>query len=878
MSKSASTGNPKPGKAKPHSVEQRRHQPVYNNKDHPAVAFPLGGIGAGSLSIGADAQLGQWQIFNAVNQQAIVPDSGFSLWAQTEGKPPIARQLHGPPSNPWKPHPPCLGQVHMRGQYPIAELDFPGSPLPLQTRLTAYSPFIPHNEKDSGLPVAVFTFTLTNRTKRTVRATLLSTLQNAVGFSGIGLIMGAANAGYGGNRNRQMTLAGTTALRMDNRSLAEDSPLHGSMAMAALTPRAQVLAQYDDHWAMWHAFANAGRLPKIKTERPSPPGRTWYGALAVPMNLKPGQQRQVTFLIAWHFPNRMNEAVLDQHAPGGRAGPRVGNMYNNWFDNAGGVVRYVHRHFERLEQQTMLFRQCFYNATLPEAVLDRVGSQIATIRSQTCQWHESGFFGGYEGCGELAGCCPMNCTHVWNYEHTLAFLFPQLERQMRHTDLTDQMEPSGLQHFRTVLPLCEPRESGLAVDGQLGTVLKTYREYLLGSDDSWLSRYYPAARNALEFIIRQLDPRGEGVLEGPQHNTYDATLYGVNSYISSLYLAALLAAEQMADALGRQADTKRYRNLFQRGTKTLDQLTFNGEYYQEVFRSNKMSASNRHLAGQWWARPEFHVSIGDGCWSDQLIGQWWAHVLGLGHLLPRTHVRRALATVFKHNWRRHIGRFSGAIPRVVYGIPVASPQDAAMVVGTWPKGKRPEKPLTYYGDIFSGVEYQVAAHLIMEGHVDKGITVADGVHRRYDGTIRNPYSEVECGTNYIRPMSSWTLLTALSGQYFHGPKCIYQFAPRISPERFKSFFAGPGAWGQFYQDRTARKQICRIHIAHGQAVLQQLWLEAIDNHRTPKSLTAQIDAQTVGAEFAVTNGMVHIHFHKRLTVRTGQTLTTRMQW
>ena len=860
-------------------ADRRRPRPAYNNKDHPAVAFALGGIGAGSVAIGADGRLSQWQIFNAVNQQAQLPDSGFGLWAQAEGKPAVARQLHGPPANPWKPHTPCLTQVRMRARYPVAQLEFPGAPLPVQVRLTTYCPLIPHNEKDSALPVAVFSFTLTNRSRRAVRATLLGELQNAVGFSGIGLMTGAANPGFGGNRNRLMKLAGATVLRMDNRTLADDSPLHGSMALAALTPRAQVLTQYDDHWTLWHEFARSGRLPKTKPAQPSPPGRTWYGALAVPVSLKPGQQRQVTFLIAWHFPNRINESVLDQHTPGGRAGPRVGNMYNNWFADAGGVVRYVHRHFDRLERQTMLFRDCFYDATLPESVLDRVGSQIATIRSPTCQWHEDGFFGGYEGCGELAGCCPMNCTHVWNYEHTLAFLFPRLERQMRHTDLTDQMEPDGLQHYRTVLPLCEPRESGLAVDGQLGTVLKTYREYLLGGGDEWLKRYYPAARSALEFIIRLLDPGGEGVLEGPQHNTYDATLYGVNSYMSSFYLAALRAGEEMASALNRRADVKRYREIFDRGSKTLDRLTFNGEYYREVFRGPKTSAKvDKRLADQWWARPQSHVSIGDGCWSDQLIGQWWAHVLGLGYLLPRGHVRQALAAVFKRNWQRRIGGLHGAAPRVVYGVPVASPDDAAMINGTWPKDKPPQKPVPYRGDVFSGVEYQVAAHLIMEGLVNKGLAVADGVHRRYDGTIRNPYSELECGTNYIRPLSSWTLLTALGGQSFHGPKGIYRFAPRLSPDRFKSFYAGPGAWGWFSQDRTGNKQVCRLHVAHGRALLGQLELANIDKRKTPTSLKVQLDQRNVNTRFAFTDGQVHIQFAKPLTVPAGQTLTVHMQW
>ena len=99
----------------------------------------------------------------------------------------------------------------------------------------------------------------------------------------------------------------------------------------------------------------------------------------------------------------------------------------------------------------------------------------------------------FEGCGDNGGCCPMNCTHVWNYVQTVAYLFPDLERSVRQTDFQHNTRPNGDMAFRTLLPLIGDTLWAFkpAADGQMGTVMKAYREWLQCGDREFLEGLWP---------------------------------------------------------------------------------------------------------------------------------------------------------------------------------------------------------------------------------------------------------------------------------------------------------------------------------------------------------------------------------------------------
>ncbi len=739
------------------------------------IAFPLGGIGTGTVSLGGRGQLVDWEIFNRPGKGVVLPYSFFALWARAEGEAPVARVLEARLQPPYRggfglptatvSGLPRLREATFSGSYPFARVAFRDERLPVTVSLEAFNPFIPLNDRDSGLPVALFLWTLENQREVPVEATLAASLLNAAGYDGQAALQNRRHPLFGQNLNEWVAQpvgpATLMGLRMTTRKYEATDARFGSLALATPWPhvtgklRWERAGWWDDVQSFWDDFAADGRLEGPAEPEPSPDGETDVGTLGLVVRLEPGQRVTLPVVLAWHFPNLYNYWNREEAV----RGKRLGNWYATQWPDAWAVATYVAEHLERLERETRLFHETLTTSTVPAVVLDAVSSQASIMRTTTCLRTEDGRFHAFEGCHDRAGCCPMNCTHVWNYEQAVAFLFPQLERTMRETDFGHNTLPTGHMAFRTLLPLVGATwQFHPAADGQMGCVLKLYREWKLSGDTEFLRRLWPAARRALEFAWRHWDPDRDGVMEGQQHNTYDIEFYGPNPMTGAFYLGALRAAEEMARALGEEELAATYRAVFEKGWRRLDRELWNGEYYVQ---DPGEQASQRY-------------QFGPGCLSDQLLGQWFAAVVGLGYLLPPERVRAALTAIFRYNWRPSLEEHASC--QRTYALN----DEAGLLLCTWPRGGRPPYPFPYADEVWTGIEYQVAAHLIYEGLVDEGLAIVKSVRDRYDGVKRNPWDEVECGHHYARAMSSWSLLLALSGFAYDGPAQAMGFAPRLA--------------------------------------------------------------------------------------------------
>jgi non-lysosomal glucosylceramidase len=307
----------------------------------------------------------------------------------------------------------------------------------------------------------------------------------------------------------------------------------------------------------------------------------------------------------------------------------------------------------------------------------------------------------------------------------------------------------------------------------------------------------------MSYIIAHWDAEEDGILEGEQPNTYDIAFYGPNMYIGALWLAALRAAEKLAKLQTDEQRAGYYRRLFERGSQQYDELLWNGEYYIQLIDP---------------ALPP-QDQFGEGCLADQLFGQWWAHLLELGYLLPEEHVKQTLHSIVRYNFRSSFHDFT-------HGYRVFADQDdAGLLVCTWPNGRRPEVPVRYCDEVWTGIEYQVGAHCIMEGMVEEGLKILAALRARYNGTRRNPYNEIECGDHYARAMAGWSVLEAISGFRYNAPAETLTFAPAQDIAEFRAPFITRDGWGTFTQRHLTQGWRVQLTCAFGEIQMRHLSLK-----------------------------------------------------
>jgi uncharacterized protein (DUF608 family) len=769
------------------------------------IAFPLGGIGTGTVSLGGLGNLRDWEIFNRPGKNALLPFTfaalripGQARVLEREVLPPY-RGSHGLGRDRAAGLPRFLEAVFF-GSYPFANLFLEDAQFPVEVSLEAFNPMVPLDTAASSLPIAVLTYGLRSRAASRLDATLAFSITNPVGYDGRWRIENRRAPFFGQNVNEFRQQGGAAGLLLYSHKYPPDSFRYGSVALLTAAGdlsyrlRWEHGAWWDELPVWWREFVEAGRFPNTPCP-PSDDGFTEYATLASHFSLQPGESKSVTFLLAWHFPNiedywtGQKPYFFEQKVDPKRL---LRNHYGEIWKSAWEPALYGWENLASLRDRTRRYRDLLYSSTVPPEVIDAVSSQTSTLRTNTVLVLSGKVPLAFEGCGDTEGCCPFNCTHVYNYEQALAHLYPDLERRMRDIDFLTNLRDDGYMSFRTATPVQQGAYTRRpAADGQVGSILKLYREWQLSGDDAWLRELWPAARKALEFAWKEWDPERQGILEGEQHNTYDVRFTGPNSMTGTLYLGALLAASRMARHLGEESAAKQYEEIFRAGSARLDKLLWNGEYWQ----------------------------YGHGCLSDQLIGQWFAEVVHLGKLLPPEHIRTALAAIYRHNYRPKLREVASG--QRIYALN----EEPGLVICTWPRGHRPAAPFSYCDEVWSGVEYQVAAHLIYEGMVKEGVRLVRTVRDRHDGVRRNPWDEVECGHHYARALSSWSLLLACSGFSYSAPEKTLRFTPRTSPDNFRCLWVAGSAWGSYSQRRQGEKLEVTIRVEEGALKLASLQVD-----------------------------------------------------
>lgn len=629
---------------------------------------------------------------------------------------------------------------------------------------------------------------------------------------------------------------------MTSNRLQEDELLYGELCVATDT----VEGDFQQYWyraewfdslqTFWNDMSEYGDLKNrvydhdMRKQNPTDLDGDDMGTLGAKVLLEPGETKTIRFILSWYFPNCENYWNPETEK---KEQKRWKNYYATLFKDAKDCALYGLTEWNRLYKETRLFKDALYETSLPPAVLEAVSANLSTLKTATCLRLEDGSFYAFEGCGPTEGCCEGSCTHVWNYAYALPYLFPKLERSMRDLEYQYSQREDGAVSFRLMLPLGRPRYDFRAcVDGHMGGIIKVYRDFRLCGDKEWLEGKWEAVKKSIEFAWAPTnedlwDADKDGVLEGRQHHTLDMELFGPSAWLNGFYQAALKAGAEIAEILGHKEEAEDWNKLFQCGKNWVDKHLFNGEYYEQQIDLTDKSLLEKYNAGvtldgadsveAYWNEEagEIKYQIGNGSVIDQVIGQWHANLAGLGDIFDRKKVKKALQSVYKYNYKHPIRDCFNAAR--IY----CMNDESGTVVCAWPeKAEMPSIPITYANEVFCGMEYQVASHMIQEGLVEEGYELASAVRARFDGKRRNPWNEFECGSNYARSLASYAFIPSISGFTCDMYQGMLSFAPKASKEDFKTFFSTESGWGMYRQSKKGYE----IQLLYGEMRLKVLRL------------------------------------------------------
>ena len=881
---------------------------IYRNEKTSQISFPLGGIGSGCIGLAGNGRLIDWEIFNRPNKGSVNGFSHFAIRAEaeTETGPEVkdVRILHGNLPAPyqgemraprfstsgWGPRRehmtglPHFDSVDFQGEFPLAELSFHDETFPGNVKMLAFNPFIPTNEDDSSIPAAFFEFSITNTTDQPLTYTLVGALTNPL----------PAN-----NRNSAEVADWGASLQLTSDGVTPGEVGHGDLTIATDAGLDEdTTVSYQQYWyrgtwfdnleVYWNDLNTPGPLKNRVYETTGPEGdgarftEQDTGLLAAHIPVGAGETRQIRFVISWSFPTCENYWKTN-HGDVIEATTTAGGTWQNYYatiwPDSMASARYTMENWLRLYQETKRFKDALFGSQLPPAALDAVSANISILKSPTSLRLEDGTFYGWEGLHLDEGCCEGSCTHVWNYQQALPFLFPALERTMRVADYKYNLLDSGAMPFRIQLPIgSDPWPFRPCCDGQFGGVMKAYRDWKICGDDAWLANIWPAVKSSLEYAwspdnIDRWDPDKSGVLTGRQHHTLDMELFGPNSWLTGFYLGALKAASEMAAHLGEDEDAAEYMAIFERGKAWMDENLFNGEYYiqridlgdralVESYGGQDDTLKGGSALDAYWnsEHEEIKYQIGEGSSIDQILPQWHASLYGLGDLYDPAQTKQASASIYKYNFIAEMGKVYN--PCRIYCLN----DEGGLVICAWPDGaQKPLIPAPYSQETMNGFEYSAAIHMIMLGLVDEGMRCVEAIRDRYDGERRNPWNEFECGNNYARSMASYALLNAFSGFEFDMVKQSIGFNPvRPQDGQFRCFWSLDSGWGEFEMTPSA----CEVRVLYGELTLQQLHLPFLAENQVE---AVALDDESVA--FSAADGM--IAFDSAVQIGTGQSLKVR---
>lgn len=445
-------------------------------------------------------------------------------------------------------------------------------------------------------------------------------------------------------------------------------------------------------------------------------------ALCSELQLKPGEKKDVRFILTWYFPNNL-----------GKKGEKLGHYYENLYKDSLEANRYLCDNYDSVFKSATAFADLLYSTDLPSVYPDCWSSNLSPIVKSSV-YLKNGKFGLWEG----LGFCGLHTTDItYHASFGLINLFPDLQKKQMKMGAEFQREDGRVHHlFKPDMKRTD--KSFDRVDMNMQFVLMVLRDYLFTGDRDYLVSLWDNVKRAMD-SIEKLDTDSDGLPDyDTKRNTYDAWNFsGTSAYISVLWLAALKASVVIAEKIGDNERYDKWNSLLEKGKKSLESRLWNGEYYN-----------------LWTDKGKTDEAV----MTDQLDGEWFLRMIGLGGNLPDERVSKVLEYIFKANFDNEQGLINATVP-----------EGKKTTMHTY-KNCQAEA-------VWTGIGYAFSALALSVGLKEISDTVVKSIN---DNQFRlgHFWDHWECGHHYTRPMSSWSTLIASSGMEvdYHSKKL--SFSPK----------------------------------------------------------------------------------------------------
>lgn len=758
---------------------------------------PLGGIGTGFVEIRADGCFYEWQIFNSgpwaqnARSTTAAPAPGpeylrFVLRAAREsGSNPQVRRLYlrSDENNLYSlPMLQDVERIEYYAQFPITELHYHDSTLPVRISARVFSPMIPGRARDSATPGFHVVYTVENTTNQAVAVSLAGFLDNPLASaladrkltnslsqqegatrillktaaqsdfpSGIGNLCFSVTGGehsFITGTFHEYACPGTARWRTPRLNYMLVSVIEQLSATGKLPntngetdPRTTVaalgavdaLSEPDVRDLMQKLSADA-LLARIFSDahRANPNGgveadRALLKEVVENLSVGSGNARMDwgSAALASNVQLKPGEKreirfTLSWFFPNHltTGGRFMGHMYSNWFEDAGEVNRFLCSNYPRHRAATDKFAQTLANTSLGDAMAFSWSSQLSTLVFNTW-WTKDGSYAVWEG----LGCCGLSTTDVdYDGSFPIVALFPELKlAQMKQTIRYQNAQGQVPHNFAGDLHQVD--KGFMRVDMNPQFVMMVCRDYLWTGDREYLMAMWPHVVRAMAFT-ESLDTNGDALPDRDTGlQTYDQwRMRGTPSYIASLWVGALRAAVRIATSAGKEDEAKQWSETLAKASAGFDKLLFNGEYYS------------------LWVDGPMRDEL---CMTDQISGEWFSHLIGLDSTISRENLTRAIDSIFKYNFSPEFGLHNATAPK-------KNGKDLLALNNL------------QAGGLWSGIEFAFASFLMDHGRFAEGVRIVEAIHLRY---LRagQPWNHVECGGHYSRAMSSWATMLAATG-------------------------------------------------------------------------------------------------------------------